>query len=161
MLDILRIRKDFDEVKELLKLRGKDFDLEKIIELDDKRKEILTVSEKLRHEQKEESKKIPKLKKEGKDASHLIDKMGELSQKVKDMNSEVKEIEDEIERLLLEIPNTPKSSTPKGETDEDNILIKTEGEPTEFNFEQKAHWDLGEDLDIIDFERASKLSCSR
>ena len=161
MLDILRIRKDFDEVKELLKLRGKDFDLEKIIELDDKRKEILTVSEKLRHEQKEESKKIPKLKKEGKDASHLIDKMGELSQKVKDMNSEVKEIEDEIERLLLEIPNTPKSSTPKGETDEDNILIKKEGEPTEFNFEQKAHWDLGEDLDIIDFERASKLSGSR
>ncbi|MGM0378783.1 MAG: serine--tRNA ligase [Bacillota bacterium] len=161
MLDILRIRKDFDEVNELLKLRGKEFDLEKIIELDDKRKEILTVSEKLRHEQKEESKKIPKLKKEGKDASHLIEKMGELSQKVKDMNSEVKEIEDEIEKLLLEIPNTPKSSTPKGETDEDNILIKKEGKPTEFNFEQKAHWDLGEDLDIIDFERASKLSGSR
>lgn len=161
MLDIRRIRENFDEVKELLELRGKEFDLEKIVELDDKRKEILSVSESLRHEQKTKSKEIPKLKKEGKDASHIIKEMGELSQKVKDMTIDVKEIDDKMLELLLEIPNTPDKTTPKGETDEDNILIKTEGEPTKFDFESKAHWDLGENLDIIDFERASKISGAR
>jgi seryl-tRNA synthetase len=161
MLDVKRIRKDFDEVKALLNLRGEDYDLEKVIELDDKRIEILQVSEKLRHEQKTKSSEIPKLKKEGKDASHIIEEMRELSEKVKDMTDEVKSIEQAIEDLLLSIPNTPVPSTPKGDSDEDNVLIKTVGEPTTFDFDEKAHWDLGEALDIIDFERASKIAGSR
>ncbi|HKL43278.1 MAG TPA: serine--tRNA ligase [Clostridia bacterium] len=161
MLDIRRIREDYEEVSQLLQLRGLNYDLKKIIDLDDQRKEILSVSEGLRHEQKVKSKEIPELKKQGKDASHIIEEMSKLSQKVKDMTSDVSEIEDKIYELLLEIPNTPDLSTPKGDSDEDNILIKTEGEPTTFDFDIKAHWDLGEDLDIIDFERAGKIAGAR
>ncbi len=161
MLDIRRIREDYEEVSQLLQLRGLNYDLKKIIDLDDQRKDILSVSEGLRHEQKVKSKEIPELKKEGKDASHIIEEMSKLSQKVKDMTSEVSAIEDKIYELLLEIPNTPDLSTPKGDSDEDNILIKTEGEPTSFDFDIKAHWDLGEDLDIIDFERAGKIAGAR
>ena len=161
MLDIRRIREDYEEVSQLLQLRGLNYDLKKIIELDDKRKDILSVSEGLRHEQKVKSKEIPKLKKEGKDASHIIEEMSKLSQKVKDMTSNVSEIEDKIYELLLEIPNTPDPSTPKGDSDEENLLVKTEGEPTVFDFKIKAHWDLGEDLDIIDFERAGKIAGAR
>lgn len=161
MLDIRRIRENQKEVSDLLQLRGQDYDLQTIIDLDDERKEILSVSEGLRHEQKVKSKEIPKLKKEGKDASHIIEEMGKLSEKVKNMTSKVSEIEDKIFELLLEIPNTPDISTPKGDSDEDNILIKTEGEPTSFEFDIKAHWDLGEALDIIDFERAGKIAGAR
>lgn len=161
MLDIRRIREDYEEVSELLKLRGNNYDLKKIIDLDDQRKDILSVSEGLRHEQKVKSKEIPKLKKEGKDASHIIEEMSKLAQKVKDMTSDVSEIEDKIYNLLLEIPNTPDPTTPKGDSDEDNILVKTEGEPTSFDFDIKAHWDLGENLDIIDFERAGKIAGAR
>jgi len=161
MLDIKRIRENFDEVNGLLKLRGKDYDLKRVLDLDDKRKEILSVSETLRHDQKVKSKEIPKLKKEGKDVSQVLKEMGELSQKVKDMTNEVKDIDDELLKALLEIPNTPSETTPVGNSDEDNILIKTNGEPTKFDFESKAHWELGESLDIIDFERASKISGAR
>ncbi len=161
MLDIKRIRENFDEVNDLLELRGKDYDLKRVLELDDKRKEILSVSETLRHDQKVKSKEIPKLKKEGKDVSQVLKEMGELSQKVKDMTNEVKDIDDELLKALLEIPNTPSDTTPKGNSDEDNILIKTNGEPTKFDFESKAHWELGESLDIIDFERAAKISGAR
>ena len=161
MLDIKRIRENFDEVNGLLELRGKDYDLKRVLELDNKRKEILSVSETLRHDQKVKSKEIPKLKKEGKDVSQVLKEMGELSQKVKDMTNEVKDIDDELLKALLEIPNAPSETTPKGNSDEDNILIKTNGEPTKFNFESKAHWEIGETLDIIDFERAAKISGAR
>lgn len=161
MLDIRRIREEYEEVSQLLQLRGSSYDLKKIIDLDDQRKEILSVSEGLRHEQKVKSKEIPELKKQGKDASHIIEEMSKLSQKVKDMTSEVSDIENKIYELLLEIPNTPDASTPKGDSDADNILVKTEGEPTTFDFDIKAHWDLGEDLDIIDFERAGKIAGAR
>jgi seryl-tRNA synthetase len=161
MLDVRRIREDYEDVSQLLELRGNTYDLKKIIDLDDQRKEILSVSEGLRHEQKVKSKEIPELKKQGKDASHIIEEMSKLSQKVKDMTSEVSDIENKIYELLLEIPNTPDASTPKGDSDADNILVKTEGEPTTFDFDIKAHWDLGEDLDIIDFERAGKIAGAR
>lgn len=161
MLDIKRIRENFDEVEQLLALRGKEYDLKKIVELDNKRKEILSVSESLRHDQKIKSKEIPKLKKEGKDVSQALKKMGELSQRVKDMTNDVKDIDEELLKLLLEIPNTPSETTPKGNSDEDNVLIRVNGEPTNFDFESKPHWDLGELLDIIDFERASKISGAR
>lgn len=161
MLDIRRIREDYEEVNQLLQLRGTTYDLEEILDLDDQRKDILSVSEGLRHEQKTKSKEIPALKKAGKNASHVIEEMSKLSQKVKDMTSNVSAIEEKIYKLLLEIPNTPDPTTPTGDSDEDNILVKTEGEPSVFDFEPKAHWDLGESLDIIDFERAGKIAGAR
>ena len=161
MLDIRRIREDYEEVNQLLQLRGTTYDLQEIIDLDDQRKDILSVSEGLRYEQKTKSKEIPALKKAGKNASHVIEEMSKLSQKVKDMTSNVSAIEEKIYKLLLEIPNTPDPTTPTGDSDEDNILVKTEGEPSVFDFEPKAHWDLGESLDIIDFERAGKIAGAR
>ena len=107
------------------------------------------------------SKEIPKLKKEGKDPASLLVEMRELSNKIKELDVEVKEIDIKLRNTLLHIPNTPNESVVEGKTDEDNVEIRKFGEPTKFNFEPKAHWDLGVDLDILDFERASKLTGAR
>lgn len=162
MLDIKRIRQDFDEMKRLLELRGKgDYEVGKIIELDEKRREIIGKVEDMKNKQKVVSKEIPKLKKEGKDATEVLKEMKELSTIVKELDDELKVIDGEIAKKLLEIPNTPNPKTPEGNTDEDNIEIKKWGEPTEFNFEHKPHWEVGSDLGILDFERASKITGSR
>lgn len=163
MLDIKRIRHEYDTVEKLLAKRNNDFELDRVIELDDKRKEILSVSEKLRHQQKEESKKIPQLKKAGKheEAQKVIDEMSNLSNQVKEMTDNVKDVEEEIEAILLGIPNVPHPSTPDGVDEEDNKLVKTWNEPTTFGFDPKAHWDLGKALDIIDNERAAKIAGAR
>ena len=107
------------------------------------------------------SKEIPKLKKEGKDASPILDEMKTLSESIKELDSKVKEIDAELENLLLRIPNTPHESVVEGKSDEDNVEIRKWMEPTKFEFEPKAHWDLGVDLDILDFERASKITGAR
>ncbi len=162
MLDIKRIRNEFDEVKRLLEKRGKgDYGLGEVIGLDEKRREILGEVEQMKNRQNTVSKEIPKLKKEGKDVSDILEEMKELSANIKDMDNEVKEVEDKIQELLLGIPNAPRHDTPEGSSDEDNDLVRTWGEPTKFNFESKAHWDVGSDLNILDFERASKITGSR
>ncbi|RKD28762.1 serine--tRNA ligase [Thermohalobacter berrensis] len=164
MLDIKRIRNNFEEVKKGLQRRGEDFDLEmleRVIELDKRRREILVEVEQMKAKQNTVSKEIPKLKKEGKDVSNIINEMKELSAKIKEMDSEVKDIDNELRDLLLRIPNVPHPDVPKGETDEDNVEIRKWGEPTKFDFETKAHWDIGPDLGILDFETASKITGSR
>jgi seryl-tRNA synthetase len=161
MLDIRRIRKNPEEVKKALEKRHGDFPIDKVLELDEKRRSILTEVEEMKAKQNSVSKEIPKLKKEGKDPASLLAEMRELSDKIKELDGEVKEIDIELKDTLLRIPNTPHESVVEGETDEDNVEIRKYGEPTEFNFEPKAHWDLGVDLNILDFERASKLTGAR
>ncbi len=162
MLDIKRIRNDFEQVKALIEKRGKgDFGLSEVVKLDEKRREILGQLEQMKNRQNTVSKEIPKLKKEGKDVSEILTEMKELSSKIKEMDNEVKEVEGKIQELLLGIPNTPRYDTPEGNSDEDNELVKTWGEPTKFDFESKAHWDIGEELGILDFERAAKITGSR
>lgn len=162
MLDIKRLRTEFDEVKKLVELRGKgDFGLDEIVALDAKRREILTEVEAMKNQQKTVSKEIPKLKKEGKDTTEIMAEMKKLSNDVKALDEKVKVIDEELKNTLLGIPNTPHPTTPVGDTDEDNLEVKVVGEPSKFDFEPKAHWDIGADLDILDFERATKIAGAR
>ncbi|MBU5294342.1 serine--tRNA ligase [Anaerosalibacter bizertensis] len=161
MLDIKMIRKNPELVKkEISKLSG-DHNIDKVIELDEKRRNLLVEVEEKKAKQNQVSKEIPKMKKEGKDISELLEEMKELSSNIKDIDGEVKEIDKDLKKLLLGIPNIPHESVPEGETDEDNVEIRKWGQPTEFSFEPKAHWDLGVELNILDFERASKITGTR
>ena len=161
MLDIRRIRKNPEEVKKALEKRHGDYPIDKVLELDKKRRDILTKVEEMKAKQNSVSKDIPKLKKEGKDVSSLIAEMKNLSNEIKQLDDKVKEVDEELLNLLLYIPNIPHESVVEGESDEDNVEIRKWGEPRNFDFEPKAHWDLGTELDILDFERASKLTGAR
>lgn len=161
MLDIKMIRKNPELVKAGLAKRHGDFGIDEVLELDEKRRDILVKVEEMKAKQNQVSKEIPKMKKEGKDASQLLNEMKELSAKVKELDGEVKDIDNELKNALLRIPNIPNENVSAGKTDEDNVEVRKWGEPTKFNFEPKAHWDLGVDLDIFDFERASKITGAR
>ena len=162
MLDIKKIREDFDGVKAAVERRGKgDFGLDKVKELDEKRRAVLAEVEALKNKQNTTSREVPKLKKEGKDTTALFAEMKELSNKIKELDAVVAEIEEELKGVILGIPNMPNPEVPEGNDDADNVEIRKVGEPTAFEFEAKAHWDIGEALDILDFERAAKLSGAR
>ena len=161
MLDIKRIRANKEEVIESLNSRFGNYNLDKVIELDEKRREIIFEVENKKARQNEVSKQVPKLKKEGVDVSELFKEMKLLSDEIKELDVKVKDLDEEIRKELLSIPNTPNKEIPIGKSDEDNVEIRKFLEPKNFDFEVKAHWDLGVDLDILDFERAVKISGSR
>ncbi len=161
MLDIKRIRMDAQEVKDALEKRHGDYPIDRVLELDEKRRELLVHVEEMKAEQNKVSKEIPKLKKEGKDVEPIFAQMKELSEKVKEFDGQVKDVDDELRTLLLQIPNTPHHTVVEGESDEDNVEMRKDGTPREFDFEPKAHWDIGTELDVLDFERASKISGAR
>jgi len=162
MLDIKRIRMNLEEIKALMAKRGEqDISLDEALALDEDRRRLLQEVEQMKSEQNSVSKDIPKLKKEGKDVSEVMDRMKSLSSRIKEIDVEVKEVEDKLKDLMLRIPNVPHPEVPQGETDDDNIEIRKWGEPRCFDFELKAHWDLGLDLGILDFETASKITGSR
>lgn len=162
MLDIKRIREDFDLVKRAVESRGQgDYGIDQVLVLDEKRRALLASVEQMKSKQNQDSKEIPRLKKEGKDTSELMKEMKTLSEEIKKLDTEVNEIEDQLKSALLNIPNAPSPLVPVGKSDEDNIEIKKWGEPRAFDFEYKAHWDVGQDLGILDFERAAKISGAR
>ena len=162
MLDIKRIREDFEGVKAGVERRRKgDFGIDRVKELDVKRRQILAEVEALKNKQNVTSREVPKLKKEGKDVSGLFKEMKELSNRIKELDSEVAAVEEELRNVLLGIPNIPNKDVQEGDDDSDNVELRRVGEPREFDFEAKAHWDIGEGLDILDFERAGKLSGAR
>lgn len=162
MLDIKRIREDFDGVKKAVESRGKgDFGIDKVREYDLKRREILATVEKMKNEQKTKSKQIPVLKKNGEDTAPLMAEMKQLSDKIKELDGQVSEAETGLKEALLEVPNTPYKDVQEGLDDSDNVELRKWGEPRVFDFEEKAHWDIGEDLDILDFERAAKIAGAR
>ena len=161
MLDIKRIRSNPDEVIQALEKRKGKFPIDQVLELDEKRRNIILEVEAMKAEQNTRSKEVPGLKKEGKDVTEVFAQMKELSEKVKVLDGDLKEIDEEIKDTLLQIPNTPHDSVVQGDSDEDNVEIRTWGEPKQFSFEPKAHWDLGMDLDILDFERAAKITGAR
>ena len=162
MLDIKRLREDFDTVKAAVERRGKgDFGIDNVMVFDEKRRSILAEVEQMKNLQKIESKKIPQMKKNGEDTTALMEEMKELSDKIKVLDEQVSEAEANLKDALLNVPNTPHPTVPDGKDDQDNVELRKWGEPTSFDFEPKAHWDIGEDLDILDFERAAKLSGTR
>ncbi|MCP1449430.1 serine--tRNA ligase [Priestia megaterium] len=162
MLDLKFLRANFNEVKEKLKFRGEDLtDLGRFEELDEKRRELIAQTEELKSKRNEVSQQIAQLKREKQDADHLIVEMREVGDRVKQLDEELRSVEEELELLLLSIPNVPHESTPVGETEDDNVEVRKWGEIKQFDFEPKPHWDLGTDLNILDFERASKVTGSR
>lgn len=161
MLDIKLLRNDMDQVKQMLANRNENFNLEQFTDLDTKRRGLLQEVELLKKEQNSVSKQIPIMKKEGKDTSSIFEEMKVLSDKIKEFDVQIRGLDEELENLLLTIPNIPHPSVPKGNTDEDNVEVRKFGEPKQFNFEPKAHWDIGENLDILDFEKGAKVTGAR
>lgn len=162
MLDIKVLRNNFDEVKEKLAHRGENLaDFEKFGELDKRRRTLLVETESLKGQRNEVSQEIAALKREKQDADAKIEEMRIVGDRIKTLDLELKNIDEKLQRILLSIPNIPHESTPIGETEDDNVEIRKWGEVRDFTFEPKAHWDLGTDLDILDFERAAKVTGSR
>lgn len=162
MLDIKRIKNEKEQILKLMEKRGeKDFSLDEVIDLDDKRIELLQEVEALKNEQNTKSKQIPIFKKEKKDTAELMNELKDLSDRIKALDEQVTKTKNKLTEKLLRIPNVPHPSVPKGETDADNVEVRKYMEPTKFDFEAKAHWDIGTDLDILDFERAGKITGAR
>ena len=162
MLDIKRIREDFEGVKAAVERRCKgDFGLSRVPELDAQRREVLAKVEQMKNRQNTVSKEIPKMKKAGEDTTEIMAEMKTLSAEIKELDAQVTALEAELREVLLGVPNTPNAEVQIGEDDSDNVEIRKFMEPTQFDFEAKAHWDVGAELDILDWERAAKISGAR
>ncbi|MGB9812134.1 MAG: serine--tRNA ligase [Thermovenabulum sp.] len=161
MLDIRLIRSNPELVKEAMEKRGANTNLEQLLKIDEERRNLLVEVEKLKSLRNRESEEIARRKKAGEPAEDLIAKMKEVSDKIKEMDERLKQIDEEIYKMLLMIPNIPDETVPVGKSDADNVEVRRWGTPREFDFSPKAHWEIGENLDILDFERAAKITGSR
>ncbi|VWL85742.1 serine--tRNA ligase [Oceanivirga miroungae] len=161
MLDIKYIRENSEKIRKDLNARHSDFDLDKLLELDVKRRDLLVEIEALKKERNDNSALVGQYKREKKDASHIISRMQEVNDKIKEIDNELNEVQEEFSKLIYTIPNKLSETTPIGNDEDDNVEIRRWGEIPKFNFEVKAHDELGIDLDILDFERGSKLGGSR
>ncbi|MBD8955334.1 MAG: serine--tRNA ligase [Streptococcus lutetiensis] len=162
MLDIKRIRNDFDEVAKKLATRGVAAEkLSELKELDDKRRELLVKSESAKAERNTASAAIAQAKRSKEDASEQITAMQKLSADIKATDAELAEIDEKLSEFTATLPNIPAADVPVGADEDENIEVRRWGTPREFDFDIKAHWDLGEDLDILDWERGAKVTGSR
>lgn len=162
MLDMKYLRQNFEEVQRRLQHRGEDLaDLDKFGELDTKRRQLIAETEKLKAQRNEATKKISELKREKKDAETAIKEMREVGQEIAALDKQLKDIEEKLEQIMLSIPNLPHESVPVGEDEEDNIEARKWGDLPNFAFEAQPHWDVATNLDILDFERAGKVTGSR
>lgn len=161
MIDPRLIRENIEAVNAALAKRQTSFDAGRLVEVDEKRRRLIQETEKLKNEKNTLSGEIAKLRKSGTDASDKIEYQRSLGKKIEETGQDLKGAEEQWEQLLLVIPNLPDSSVPVGTSEEDNKIVKTWGQKPSFAFEPKAHWDLGENLDILDFKRAAKITGSR
>lgn len=161
MLDIKILRTEPDRIREALKKRNNDLDITPAIELDVKRRALLTDAEQKKAKQNEITKQIPAMKKEGKNTDEIFAEMRKLSDEIKEDDAEISKIDEELKNFMLRIPNIPNPEVPVGADDSENVEIRRFSEPRKFDFEPKAHWDLGVDLDILDFDRGAKIAGSR
>ena len=162
MIDIKILRNEPEKLVEALK-RRKDtkVDIDGLLEYDKKRREILYQVEQMKSKQNAISKQIPVLKKEGKDTAPIFAEMKVLSDDIKKYDDEIRELDSKIEEIMYTIPNFPNPTVPDGDTDADNVEVRRFMEPTKFDFEPKAHWDLGEELGILDPATAAKITGTR
>jgi seryl-tRNA synthetase len=161
MLDIKRIRKNPEILTRALQKSNGEISVDEIFEWDEARRSLLTEVEQIKAKQNADSKQIPILKKEGKDVSGIMGEMKLLSANASDLDKKVKEIDEKLDLLLLSIPNVPGPEVPEGKSEADNVEVSKWGEPRKFDFEVKAHWDIGEDLDILDFAMGAKVTGAR
>jgi seryl-tRNA synthetase len=163
MIDIKLIRENPDFVKERLKTRDESYLklIDKLLEIDEERRKIIKEMESLRAERNEKSKLFPILKKEGKDTTEIQQRVKQIGEIIKNLEDKLQEIENEFNNILYYIPNLPAPDVPVGKDENDNVEIRRWGEPRKFNFEPLSHYEIGEKLGILDFERGAKLSGSR
>ncbi len=161
MLEARYIREHLDEVREKLALRGQAISLDQFVSIDGERRKAIQEWEGLRALQKKVSDEVSKKKREGEDASELIAEMKKVSQELKGLDEIVQEKEKGLQEFLLIIPNIPHDSVPKGKDSSDNVEVRRWGEIPKFNFEPKPHWDLGEELGILDFKSGAKIAGAR
>ncbi|TKH45361.1 serine--tRNA ligase [Paenibacillus terrae] len=162
MLDIKILRNELGRVETALQNRGKSLDLiNGFTDLDVRRRELLQESEALKNRRNVVSGEVAKLKKNKENADDLIAEMRQVSDRIKELDEQVRELEVQIDELVMSIPNIPNESVPVGASEEDNVEIRRWSEPREFSFTPKAHWELAQELDILDFEAAAKVTGSR
>ena len=161
MLDLRMIRQNPERVKAELAKKGEDAPIEQLLALDEQRRGMLAEAEQLKARRNEVSEEVARLKREKQDAQALIDEMRVVSQQIKDFDEKLREVDNQLQDLLLRIPNLPHESVHVGASEDDNKEIRRWGDPTPFGFEPKPHWEIGVNLDIIDFERAAKVTGSR
>ncbi|MDI3517308.1 MAG: seryl-tRNA synthetase [Thermotogota bacterium] len=162
MVDIKALRENPEEFRNALIKRQMPTDLlEEILNLDEERRRLITETNQLRARRNELSREVAKLKKSGADASTLIEESKQIGERIKAIENRLSEIDGRVNYLLLSFPNPPHESVPVGKDETENVVIRQWGEPRRFSFEPRAHWDLGPQLGMLDFDRAAKLSGSR
>ncbi|HHY81298.1 MAG TPA: serine--tRNA ligase [Clostridiales bacterium] len=161
MLDAKFIRSNPEAVSEALAKRHSQVSLDEFLALDQKRRELIQEVEQLKNKRNTVSQEIARLKREKKDANDLIAEMGRVSDIIKGLDEKVREVDEKLNDILLTLPNIPHESVPIGASDADNKEVRRWGTPAEFDFEPKAHWDIGESLDILDFASAAKVTGTR
>ena len=161
MLDIKLIRENPEKINELLKRRNPDLSVDSVIKIDEDRRKIQFELDNLRATRKTESNKIGALKKDGIDTTELQTQIRKMGDDIKALEEKLTELDVAQKEALLFIPNTPDETTPIGADDSYNVEIKKWGEPTKFDFDAKAHWDLCPELNMLDFERGVKLAHTR
>jgi len=161
MLDIKFIRQNIDKIKKAMEDRHEDFDIKLFQKADDKRRAILSEIETLRHRKNIASEHIAQMKKEKVNVDAIVSEMKSVSDKIKVLNDALSENEETMNQFLLNLPNIPHDSVPLGKDSSQNPVVKKIGAPPKVDFEQKSHWDIGENLNILDFERAAKITGAR
>ncbi|MBP1710411.1 MAG: seryl-tRNA synthetase [Deltaproteobacteria bacterium] len=161
MLDIKYLRQNIDLVRKKMDERGQKIDFDRFLGLEAKRRDILQAVESLRNERNSVSKQVGELKKKKEDASTLIEKMGDVSARIKEYDENLRVTEEELNAFVMIVPNIQHESVPQGSGSEDNTIVRTWGEKPVFNFEPKQHFDLGENLNILDFARGAKITGAR
>ncbi|MEE1012739.1 MAG: serine--tRNA ligase [Clostridia bacterium] len=161
MIDLKLLRTEPETVINALARRKENVDIEGLLALDKERREVLFEAEQKKAEQNAVSKKIPAMKKAGEDTTEVFAEMKKLSDDIKAYDEKLRELDEKITAISYTIPNLPNPTVPDGDTDEDNVEVRRFLEPTQFDFEPKAHWDLGKDLGILDPETAAKITGTR
>ena len=161
MIDMKLLRTEPKKVIAALARRKENVDIDGLLELDKEKREIMYEAEQKKAEQNTASKKIPVMKKNGEDTTAIFAEMKKLSDEIKECDDKVRELDEKIEKIAYTIPNIPNPTVPDGDSDEDNVEVRRFMEPTKFDFEPKAHWDLGKDLGILDPETAAKITGTR
>jgi len=162
MLDIRKVRANFEEVKGKLAKRGEDLsEFDKFGGLDEKRRELIAQTEVLKAERNKVSQQVAEMKRNKEDADEVIARMRAVGSEIKELDDELHKVEEELNHIMMRIPNIPHESVPMGDSEDDNVEVRAWGEKREFEFEAKPHWDIGTNLNILDFERAAKVTGSR
>jgi seryl-tRNA synthetase len=161
MHDLGVFRANLDSVAERLATRGLVLPLEEFRDLDKRRRAAITEAEQLKAEQNAISREIPKLKKEGQDTTEIQARSRTMGDRAAGLYKSAEELEAQFREMLAGIPNVPHESVPVGKSADDNVVVRTSGEPRTYDFEPKSHWDLGPELGILDFDRAAKITGAR